>query len=90
MKNEKRWITASGVCGILFFLIANFANVFHGLNVTAGFLQLAVNAFVFIVWIQIFWSAQGFKRFISFFGVVGPIITAVTTIYRVLIPWFLN
>ena len=80
------WMTISGTMGLLFFLIANFTDLFTGSSVLAGCLQLCVNTFVFVVWTKGFLKSRGLKRFIAFFGVVIPIIMASITIWRVLIP----
>ena len=80
------WMAVSGATGILFFLIANFTDLFHNSSVIAGCLQLCVNAFVFAVWTKGFAKSRGLKRFVAFFGVVVPIIMASITILRVLIP----
>jgi hypothetical protein len=80
------WMAISGTVGLLFFFIANFTDLFIGLSVLAGCLQLCVNAFVFVVWTKGFVKSRGLKRFIAFFGVVVPIVMASITIYRVLIP----
>ncbi len=80
------WMTISGTTGLLFFLIANFTDLFTGSSILAGCLQLCVNAFVFVVWTKGFLESRGLKRFIAFFGVVVPIIMASITIWRVLIP----
>jgi hypothetical protein len=80
------WMTISGTAGLLFFLIANFTDLFTGSSVLAGCLQICVNTFVFIVWTKAFLESKGFKKFVAFFGVVVPIIMAGITIWRVLIP----
>lgn len=80
------WMAISGTIGLLFFLIANFTDLFTGSSVIAGCLQLCVNTFVFVVWTKGFVKSRGLKRFIAFFGVVVPIIMASITIWRVLIP----
>lgn len=80
----------SGITGITFFLIANFTNLFVGSSVLAGCLQLCVNAFVFVVWKRAFSQSWGFKKFVAFFGVVVPVVMALTTILRVLVPAMLT
>lgn len=84
------WMAVSGITGLVFFLIANFTNVFVWLTVIAGFCQLAVNTFVFVVWNKAFRQSSGFKKFVAFFGVVGPLVTASITVWRVVLPWILN
>jgi len=87
MKNKNSfWMLVSGLTGFTFFIIANFTKIFVGSDIIAGFLQLTINTFVFIVWIKAFTQSAGFKKFIAFWGVVVPAIMAATTIIRVLIP----
>lgn len=83
-------MTISGLCGFLFFLVANFTNFFSGLSIFAGCLQLSINVFVFIVWRKAFLQSQGFKKVIALFGVVVPIVMASTTLVRVFIPTVFN
>jgi len=83
---NSRWMLVSGLTGFTFFLIANFTNFFAGLNMLAGWLQLCVNAFVFLVWKKAFLQSCGFKKFVAFFGVVVPVVMASITIWRVLLP----
>jgi len=92
MNNKKDrislWMMISGATGFTFFLIANFTALFDSLNVLAGCMQLAVNAFVFYTWTKAFVKSSGFKKFFAFFGVGMPIIMAGITIFRVFIPFF--
>lgn len=84
MKNTNSiWMVISGAAGITFFLIANFTNTLAGSAIVAACLQLAVNAFVFLVWSKAFLQSSGFKRFIAFFGVVVPFGMATVTVIRV-------
>lgn len=76
----------SGLTGFSFFLVANFTSLFSGASVLAGCLQLCVNAFVFIVWTRAFRQSSGFKKFVAFFGVAVPVVMAIITLWRVLIP----
>ena len=85
-KRKIPWMALSGATGLLFFLIANFTELFVGSRVLAGCLQLCVNAFVFITWRRGFIQSKGFKRFVAFFGMVVPFIMAMITLVRVLIP----
>lgn len=89
MKNNSRWMLISGMMGVSFFITANFTSIFQGSSVLAGILQIAVNAFVFIVWAKAFGETKGFKKFLAFFGVIGPVITAGITIWRVLTPFII-
>jgi len=84
------WMVVSGTTGLSFFLIANFTNVFLGLAVIAGFCQLAVNTFVFVVWGKAFKQSSGFKKFVAFSGVIVPLIMASVTTWRVILPWIIN
>ncbi len=86
MKHYKLWMAISGTTGFSFFLIANFTNLLLGLSVVAGVLQLAVNLFVFVVWLKIFANSSGLLKFVAFWGVVVPLLMASITIYRVLLP----
>jgi len=88
--NPKKWRIISGIVGFGFFIIANFSNIFLGLNVLAGSIQLIVNAFVFIAWIKAYPRCYGFEKFVTFMGVVFPPVMATITIWRVLLPAILN
>ncbi len=85
-----KWMAMSGVIGFAFFLIANFTNIFQGLNILAGLLQLCINAFVFLAWGRAFLDRIGFGKVFASFGVVVPVIMAGITIYRVLFPYLLQ
>jgi hypothetical protein len=88
MKNKENfWMAISGGTGFAFFLIANFTNLFTGASVIAGIIQLIINTFVFVVWTKAFIKNHGFKKFVAFFGVIVPCLLAITTLYRVLIPY---
>jgi len=76
----------SGATGFSFFLIANFTTLFVGSAIIAGSLQLAVNCFVFLVWRQAFIKQAGFAKFVAFWGVAVPIVTASITLLRVFLP----
>ena len=89
LTDDRFWMAMSGIMGFSFFGIANFTNLFVGSNAIAGILQLAINAFVFIVWTIAFMKSSGFKKFVAFFGVIVPVIMAIITTWRVLIP-FIN
>lgn len=82
------WMTISGLAGLSFFLIANFTNLFVGLAVTAGILQIIVNVFVFVVWSKAFLQSIGLKKCVAFIGAVFPFFMASITIWRVLLPVF--
>jgi hypothetical protein len=86
MMQNKHKMFLSGLVGFSFFLIANFTNLFTGLNILSGCLQLVVNAFVFWVWLGAFTTSHGLTRFIAFWGVVFPFIMGTITIIRVLLP----
>lgn len=88
--NSKKWRVISGIAGLTFFIIANFTNIFAGLNVLAGFLQIMVNVFVFACWAKAYPRCRGFERFVTFIGVIVPPIMAGITIWRVLLPAVLN
>ena len=90
MDRNSRWMAVSGATGFTFFVISNFTNLFVGSAVIAGFLQLTVNAFVFVVWRRAFRQSRGFKKFVAFCGVVVPVCMASITTIRVLIPWLLK
>jgi hypothetical protein len=77
-------MSLSGGMGLAFFLIANFTQLFVGANQIAAVIQLAINAFVFVVWTKAFTHSTGRKKFVAFFGIVVPIIMASITVYRVL------
>lgn len=84
MKHSTFWMSLSGGMGLAFFLIANFTQLFVGANQIAAVIQLAINAFVFVVWTKAFTHSTGRKKFVAFFGIVVPIIMASITVYRVL------
>lgn len=83
---QKQKMVFSGLIGFSFFLIANFTNIFQGLNLMAGILQLVVNTFVFRVWLDAFRKTSGLTKFVAFWGIIFPIIMASITIWRVFIP----
>jgi hypothetical protein len=85
MKNST-WMIISGITGFSFFLIANFTNLFTGSAILAGYLQLAVNGFVFVVWIKAFMSSSGLKKFVAFWGTIVPVIMGSITLWRVFLP----
>lgn len=90
MSKNSKWMAISGLTGFSFFLIANFTNFFAGSNVLAGYLQLCVNTFVFVVWKKAFTQSTGLRKFVAFFGVVVPVVMASITTCRVLIPSILR
>ena len=77
----------SAVTGLAFFLIANFTDFFVGLSIVSGFMQIAINAFVFVTWLHGFRASHGRARIIAFFGVIAPPLLAATTLYRVIVPF---
>lgn len=79
-------MAVSGLMGATFFLIANFTTILHGLNLAAGCIQLAINAFVFCSWRRGFTESKGFARFVTFVGTIVPIIMASITLIRVILP----
>ncbi len=80
------WMMISGATGLSFFFIANFTDLFTGLSVFVGCLQICINIFIFVIWRKVFLESSGLKRLIAFFGVIVPIIMASITIWRVFIP----
>ena len=86
MNKNSKWMVISGFMGFSFFLIANFTHLFAGSSVLAGCLQLCVNTFVFVVWRKAFVQSHGLKKFVALIGTVVPIVMALTTICRVLVP----
>ena len=86
--NHRRWMAISAVTGLAFFLIANLTNLFLGLNVVSGLIQIAINIFVFVTWLHGYRGSHGRARFLAFFGVIAPPILAGITLYRVIIPFF--
>jgi hypothetical protein len=85
---SSRWMAISGAAGLGFFLIANLTDFFTGLNVLAGCIQLALNAFVFLTWLRGFRKSRGFRKLIASFGVFVPPVMAIITLDRILIPAF--
>lgn len=90
LDSNTRWMTLSGATGFLFFIIANFTDLFTGSSVLAGAIQICVNAFVFVIWTKAFAQSRGFKKFVAFFGVVVPIIMAAITLWRVFVLLFIR
>lgn len=80
----------SAASGLAFFLLANFTEFFTGLNVVSGVIQIALNTFVFVTWLRGFRASRGLGRFLAFFGVIAPPVLAGTTLYRVIIPFFVS
>ncbi len=78
----------SGLLGFAFFLIANFSMVFADLHVIAGLIQIAINVFVFVVWLHGYRTSVGFKKFVAAIGVAMPVIMTSITLVRVLLPFF--
>lgn len=80
-------MTVSGALGFTFAVIANCTELFYGLNVLAGCIQLAINAFVFTSWREGYkQSTSRFGKFVAGCGVVIPILMATITIVNVLLP----
>ena len=48
MRNNRRWMAISATTGLAFFLIANLTDLFVGLNVVSGLIQIVINIFVFV------------------------------------------
>ncbi|MCL5666677.1 MAG: hypothetical protein M1383_02805 [Patescibacteria group bacterium] len=90
MEHQTLWMVISGITGFSFFLIANFTRFFAGSSVTAGVLQVGVNAFVFAVWREAFLASAGFWKFVAFWGVAIPLVMASVTLCRVLLPAMLK
>lgn len=90
MSNHRRWMAISAATGLAFFFIANFTDIFTGLNVVSGLVQILINIFVFLTWLRGYRSSHGRARFLAFSGVVAPPILAGITLYRVIIPFFLH
>ncbi len=85
----KLWMKISGGLGLAFCVIANLTNIFHGLSVPAGCIQLVINAIVFFTWLNAFRESTTRKEtWFTVPGVVIPFIMASTTICRVLVPAF--
>jgi len=90
MNNNRRWMALSAVTGLVFFLIANFTDLFAGLNVVSGLIQISINIFVFATWFRGFRTSHGRARSVAFFGVIAPPILIGITLYRVIIPFFIS
>ncbi|MES3004593.1 MAG: hypothetical protein V4690_00605 [Patescibacteria group bacterium] len=86
MNRNSLWMAISGVTGFLFFLVANLSELFVGLNLLAGSLQLCLNIFVFTVWLKAFRELKGLKKFVAFWGVCVPVVMASYTLYKVFLP----
>lgn len=90
MGKLRRWMTISALTGLAFFLVANFTNLFTGLNIISGLIQIMINVFVFVTWLRGFQASQGRARLVAFFGVIAPPILAAITLYRVVMPFFFH
>ncbi len=88
MRNNRLWMAISAATGLAFFLIANFTDLFVGLNIVSGLLQIVLNIFVFVTWLRGYRASHGRERLVAFFGVIAPPILAGITLYRVIIPFF--
>ncbi len=86
MKRNRMWTTISGVTGFAFFLVANCTELFVGLNLLAGVLQICINVFVFVVWLDDFRKSTGAWKFVTFWGVLVPPAMASYTFYKVVLP----
>jgi len=76
----------SGVLGVTFFVTANFTNIFMGLNIISGVIQISINIFVFVMWLRGFSESKGFMKFVAAWGVIVPVVLTSVTLYRVIIP----
>ncbi len=90
MGPHRRWMLGSGLAGIAFFLVANFTSVFAGAAVLAGFIQLAINIFVFITWLRGYRLSHGRARLVALVGVLTPPTLALITLYRIIFPFLLS
>lgn len=86
--NHRRWMAISAVTGLAFFLVANFTDLFAGLNVISGVMQIGINTFVFVTWLRGYRASYGRERLVAFFGVIAPPILAGITLYRIILPFF--
>jgi hypothetical protein len=75
--------------GLLTFFIANFTTI-NNLSVICGCIQVTVNFFVFICWLNAYKKSKGLIKFVAFWGVVVPPIMAMITFCRVLLPAMLK
>lgn len=88
--NNRRWMAISAATGLVFFLIANLTDLFAGLKIVSGLIQITINTFVFITWLRGYRASIGRERYIAFFGVIASPILAGTTLYRVVLPFFIT
>lgn len=86
LQRTSTWMAVSGVLGFGFFLVANFSFIFLELNILSALVQVVINGFVFVTWRRGYRESSGFKKFVTFWGVVTPIVMASITIWRVIIP----
>lgn len=85
----KYWMSISGFSAFSFFLVANFTNWFTEINLTAGFIQVTLNLFVFLTWLKGYRNIHGkfnFKKCFVLLGVTIPPVMATITITRVIVP----
>ena len=85
-EHTKQWMLVSGATGLSAFLIANFTDIFAGSSVLAGIVQLAANAFVFVVWSRAFVVSDGLQKVVAGIGAAVPVAMALITLVRVLLP----
>ena len=83
------WMGVTGFIGLTLFIIANATNIFFGLDVIAGLLQLGANVLVFIAWRKGYLTSQGKMKQIALVGTIVPVILGFVTIVRVIIPFLL-
>lgn len=83
-------MAVSAATGFAFFLIANLTDVFIGLNIVSGLIQIAINAVVFVTWLRGYRTSVGPERFLALFGIVVPPVLAGITLYRVVIPFLIG
>jgi len=86
VKRVPLWMTLSALFASSFFIVANFTDVFLGLNVISGCIQVVLNVFVFISWRRGYLIATGFGKIVALIGTIFPPIMATITIVRVLVP----
>jgi len=79
-------MVVSGLMGATLFVLANIVQLFAGMNLLAGLLQIAVNTFVFFSWKRGYTLSTGRAKLVALIGTIVPCLMASITLVRVIIP----
>jgi uncharacterized membrane protein len=90
VKTARILMVVSGLMGATFFILANIAHLFVGLNLLAGIIQICINAFVFLSWKRGYETHTGKAKTVALIGTIVPCIMASITLIRVILPEILK